>query len=345
MGVGDGDVPAGEGAPERHRRGGDEDFHRRIAGADHVDGGQHVLEAPRERQHLEAPAVGHGLELAAPGRPEHVEIRLEVAPGLDHARRHHQAVGGEGRLEDVVDALAPLDEALLGDRLGGDVEVEETSFAEIEGQGRAVAPGHHAVAVVDAGGPFHGLTEGRRMELVHGRVGLAVELVGRQLEVQHRHLAAQGGEVALDVAGEAAADGEDHIAAVQTERGAHLGIDLALQLLGDVAPARALQALALHGVAGREGETGRARKVIGRRIYLRLRPVQSGHNALPPHRSLRTDLEARTNMHCSIYRCPERTMPPRCTPLLSKSTRSEPPPQTWTSRSSRPRAAGASGSM
>ncbi len=175
------------------------------------------------------------------GSPLGEEAGAPVPPCLDQARGHHQAVGREDLAEDVVDVLPALDEARPRHRGGGalHVEVEIEPVRHLEGQRLAVLPADHAVAIVDVRRPLHGLAEGGRMELVHRRVGLAVELLGRQAEVQHGDPAAERREVRLDVAREAAADGEDGVAGMQPEGGGNLRPELAVQLLGHVTPARA----------------------------------------------------------------------------------------------------------
>ncbi len=240
--VGDADIAAAEGERQGHWRGGDEHLHRGVSGPHHVDGGQHVLQATFVGQHLVCPPIGVGEHRLIERRAMDVEPGAAIPEGLDEAGRHHHAGGGKHRREDVVDVLAPLDEARPGRRQGGrHVHVEEGilgRLADPDGQGLAVLPGHLPVPVMDAGGPLQALAEGRRMEPVHRRVRLAVEFLGGKAQGQHRHMAAERLKVALDVTGEAAAHGEHRLARPNMERGGQGGPDLAAELIGDLLPTR-----------------------------------------------------------------------------------------------------------
>ncbi len=180
-----------------------------------------------------------------------VEAGLFVVPGLDQSGRHHQAVGRERGRKDVEDVLAALQEALAGrGRDGRHVQVEHPAVLGLEGQRRAVGPGDDAVAVEDPGGPAEALAEGGRVELVHRRVDAAVPLLGRQAQLLHGNPATGVHQEMLDVAGEAAADGEHRLARPDAERGLDLGPHLAGEAARDIGPAGDVAAtLVLAGLA------------------------------------------------------------------------------------------------
>ncbi len=267
--IGDGDVGSGKGDGERHWRGGHQHLHARISRAHQIDGREQVLQAPRVGQDLEAPAVRVLQHPPLVGRAVGVEARLEVPPGFDQARGDHHGVGDEGLAEDVMDVLAPFDEAVLGNRQGGGhVGVEPAVVAIVEGQGLAIAPGDDPIPVGHRGRPFQALAEGGRMEAVHRCVRRPVILLGRQAEVQHRHPAAQGLEVRLDVAGEATADGENRLARTDAEGRLDLGPQFGVERAGDVLPAGVgVAALASPGLGiGQHHDVGLPRPCLAGRL-------------------------------------------------------------------------------
>ncbi len=267
IGVGGQDVAAGEGGVHGHGRDGDQhaEIGRPVGAQQGVDRFQ-ALEDLRivQQVELEPPWV----QFAGRRRRNAVQVMagIGVEPGLRHAQGHdeHPRLAGQGHV--VVHRLAALEHLFQGGRGHQRVHVRivPAVAAHVDqglGLERRAVPEAPLQLVGDAG---HHIA-------VQGGVGIGLQAhVGRQPEMAGRDVVALGGQLLFDVAGEAGADGEDQLAAVDLEgrpesrlRQGHQPLGLGL---GRPRPTGILLPKTLEGFGGGRDQKGHKQSISKRSV-------------------------------------------------------------------------------